>query len=73
VNQQEGNVSATGHHPILYVPDLEVSKYEELTILKFEDRECRDFITFTSSICLQTPDGYFLAFSANNDLLVEKN
>ena len=73
VNQQEGNVSATGHHPILYVPDLEVNKYEELTILKFEDRESKDFITFTSSICLQTPDGYFLAFSANNDLLVEKN
>ena len=73
VNQQEGSVRATGHHPILYVKDLEVNMYEELTLLKFEDRESRDFVTFNSSICLQTPDGYFLAFSANNDLLVEKN
>ena len=52
VNQQERSVSATGHHPILYVQDLEVSKFEELTLLKFEDRESRDFVTFNSSICL---------------------
>lgn len=73
VNQQERSVTANGHHPILYVKDLEVNKFEELTLLKFEDRESRDFVTFSSSICLQTPEGYFLAFSANNDLLVERN
>ena len=53
--------------------DLEVSKAEELTLLKFEDRDCRDPVTFGSSICLQTAEGYFFTFKGNGEMRVEKN
>lgn len=52
VNHNEGNAVARGHHPILYVSDLEVSKSEELTLLNFQDRDSQDPVTFGSSICL---------------------
>jgi hypothetical protein len=31
---------------------MEVSKSEELTLFKFEDRDVRDPVTFGSSVCL---------------------
>jgi hypothetical protein len=52
---------------------MEVNKSEELTILKFEDRESREPLTFGSSVCLHTPEQYFLSFNGNGDLRVEKN
>jgi hypothetical protein len=50
-----------------------VAKSEELTLLKFEDRDSHEPVTFGSSICLQTAEGYFLAFKGNGELRVEKN
>jgi len=55
------------------VSDLEVSKCEELTLMKFEDRDSKDPVTFGSSICLQTAEGFFLAFKGNGEMRVEKN
>lgn len=52
---------------------MEVNKCEELIILKFEDRDSRDPVTFGSSICLSTPEGHFLSFNGNEELKVEKN
>jgi len=50
-----------------------VVKSEELVILKFEDRESREPVMFGQSVCLQTPEGYFMAFKGNGELRVEKN
>ena len=55
------------------MPDLEVPKNEELIILKFEDRDSTDPVTFGSAICLQNIEGYFLAFKGNGELKIEKN
>ena len=52
---------------------MEVSKSEELMLLRFEDRESLDAVTFGSAICLQTNEGSFLTFNANGELRVEKN
>ena len=52
---------------------METSKSEELTLLKFEDGESKDAVTFGSSLCLQTPEGFFLSFNGNGELRVEKN
>jgi hypothetical protein len=52
---------------------MEVSKSEELTLLKFEDRDSKEAVTFGSAVCLQTPEGYFLSFNGNGELRVEKN
>lgn len=52
---------------------MEVNKAEELILLKFEDRDSRDAVTFGASVCLQTPEGYFLSFNGNGELKVEKN
>ena len=52
---------------------MEVSKAEELTLLKFEDRDSREPVTFGSSICLQTAEGYFFTFKGNGEMRVEKN
>ena len=52
---------------------MDVNKGEELTILKFEDRASKDPVTFGSSVCLQTPLGFFLSFNSNGELKVEKN
>ena len=71
VNHNEGNAVARGHHPILYVSDLEVSKSEELTILNFEDRDSQEPVTFGSSICLQTAEGYFFTFKGSGEMRVE--
>lgn len=57
----------------LQVKDMEVTKSEELIILKFDDRESKEPVMFGQSICLVTPDGYFLAFKSNGELKVEKN
>ena len=73
VNHNEGNAVARGHHPILYVSDLEVSKSEELTLLNFEDRDSQEPVTFGSSICLQTSEGYFFTFKGNGEMRVEQN
>lgn len=68
-----GTASSRGHHPILYVADLEVAKNEELTLLKFEDRDSKDPVTFGSSICFQTAEGSFLFFKGTGELRIEKN
>jgi hypothetical protein len=73
VNHQEGTATARGHHPILYVSDLEVSKSEELTLLKFEDRDSQEPVTFGSSICLQTSEEFFFTFKGSGEMRVEKN
>jgi hypothetical protein len=83
VNHDEGIAVAKGHHPILYVSplhsnhyqvaDMEVSKAEELTLLKFEDRDSREPVTFGSSVCLQTAEGHFFTFKGNGEMRVEKN
>lgn len=52
---------------------MDVNKGEELIILKFEDRDSRDPVTFGSSVCLQTPQGFFLSFNSSGELKVEKN
>ena len=52
---------------------MDVNKGEELIILKFEDRDSRDPVTFGSSVCLQTPQNFFLSFNSNGELKVEKN
>lgn len=57
----------------MQVSDLEVSKAEELTLLKFEDRDSREPVTFGSSVCLQTSEGYFFTFKGNGEMRVEKN
>ena len=53
------------------VSDLEVSKSEELTLLNFEDRDSQDPVTFGSSICLQTSEGFFFTFKGNGEMRVE--
>jgi hypothetical protein len=68
-----GTASSKGHHPILYVSDLEVAKNEELTLLKFEDRDSKDPVTFGSSICFQTAEGHFLYFKGTGELRIERN
>lgn len=55
------------------VSDLEVSKSEELTLLKFEDRDSTEPVTFGSSICLQTSEGHFFTFKGNGEMKVEMN
>jgi hypothetical protein len=50
-----------------------VPKNEELIILKFEDRDSTDPVTFGSAICLRNIEGYFVAFKGNGDLKIEKN
>jgi hypothetical protein len=51
INKKEGNASATGNHPILYVPDLDFHKCEEMIVLKFDNREYTGVITFGSAVC----------------------
>jgi len=55
------------------VSDLEVSKSEELTLLNFEDRDSQEPVTFGSSICLQTSEGFFFTFKGNGEMRVEQN
>ena len=57
----------------LQVSDMEINKSEELTLLKFEDRDSKEPVTFGSSVCLQTADGCFLSFNGSGELKVEKN
>lgn len=52
---------------------MEVSKSEELTILRFEDRDSQDAVTFGAAVCLKTPEDSFLSFNGNGELKVEKN
>ena len=56
---------------------MEVCKSEEMVILKFEDRDSREPLTFNSSVCLKmyldTADNYFLSFNGVGDLRVEHN
>lgn len=68
-----GTAQSKGHHPILYVSDLEIPKNEELTLLKFEDRDSRDPVTFGSSVCFQTQEGHFLFFKGTGELRIERN
>ena len=51
--------------------DIKIS--EELVLLKFEDRDSTEPVMFGSSVCLQTPDQYFLSFNGNGELRVERN
>ena len=48
VNHENDQLSGTGFHPILYVHDLEIPVQEELTLLKFENRNSTDPVTFGS-------------------------
>ncbi len=73
INSQDQNAFADGMHPILYVKDLEFAKQEELTILKFDNREYRGVITFGSAVCFQTKERAYLTFSPGCELRVEKN
>ena len=50
-----------------------MSKSEELTLLNFEDRDSQEPVTFGSSICLQTAEGYFFTFKGNGEMRVEQN
>ena len=52
---------------------MEVSKSEELTLLNFEDRDSHEPVTFGSSICLQTSEGYFFTFKGDGKMRVEQN
>jgi hypothetical protein len=52
---------------------MEINKSEELIILKFEDRDSREPVTFGASVCIQSPEGFFLSFNGNGELRVEKN
>ena len=52
---------------------MDRTKAEELIIQKFDDRESREPVMFGQAICLQTPDGYYMAFKGNGELRVEKN
>ena len=52
---------------------MEITKAEELIVLKFDDRESKEPVMFGHSVCLQTPDGFSLAFKGNGELRVEKN
>ena len=42
-----------------------MSKSEELTLLNFEDRDSHEPVTFGSSVCLQTSEGYFFTFKGD--------
>jgi hypothetical protein len=55
------------------VKDIDITKAEELIIFKFEDRETNEPVMFGQSVCLMTPDGYFLTFKSDGQLKVEKN
>ena len=52
---------------------MDVPKSEEFVILKFDDRESREPVMFGHAICLQTPEGFSMAFKGNGELRVEKN
>ena len=52
---------------------MQITKAEELVIHKFEDRETKEPVMFGHSVCLMTPDGFYLAFKSNGELRVEKN
>lgn len=52
---------------------MEINKSEELILLKFEDRDSKEPVTFGASVCLQTPESFFLSFNGNGELKVEKN
>ena len=55
------------------VKDMDITKSEEFLIFKFEDRESTEPVMFGQSICLMTPDGYFIGFKSIGELRVEKN
>ena len=52
---------------------MSITKSEEFIIFKFEDRESKEPVQFGQSICLMTPDGFFLAFKSDGQLKVENN
>lgn len=52
---------------------MDVSRSEELTLYKFEDRDATDPVTFGSALCLSTSEAFFLSFNAVGELKVEKN
>jgi hypothetical protein len=52
---------------------MDVTKSEEFIILKFDDRESKEPVMFGHAICLQTTEGYYMAFKGNGELRVEKN
>ena len=65
--------TATGNHPILYVPDLDFPKQEELKVLKFDNRESTGILNFGTALWFQSEDGSYLTFNASGELRVEKN
>ena len=46
VNLNDGTAFAQGHHPVLYVKDIDITKSEELIIYKFDDRESTEPVMF---------------------------
>ncbi len=74
ISPHEHNATASGNHPILYVKTpTGMRRIEELTILKFDNREYRGVITFGSAVCFQTSEREYLTFNASGDVKVEKN
>jgi hypothetical protein len=52
---------------------METPKGEELIILKFENRDSREPVTFGTSVCLQNSHGCFLSFNSNGEVKLDKN
>ena len=53
--------------------DLDFPKSEEMTILKYDNREYRGVITFGMSVVFQTKERAYLTFNASGEVNLEKN
>jgi hypothetical protein len=52
---------------------MDAPKGEELIILKFENRDSREPVTFGTPICLQNSQGCFLSFNSSGEVKVDRN
>ena len=73
LNMQDGKAYVRGYHPILYVPEMDTPKGEELMVLRFDNRDSREPVTFGTPICLQNSSGSFLSFNSSGEVKFDKN